>query len=134
MQQAANSGQLDETAASAKDGGRRPFNWRQRKKLVARRRELLDSYVQALGGPGRVGPILMAEVQRAVDMTQMAERMRKRALQGEAIDVGELVRLEGAVSRVIRSLNLPAANAAAPPAQTWQDFLAGHAASDGAEG
>jgi hypothetical protein len=98
------------------------LNWRHRK----RRKALIDGYVHALGGIERVNALQRVEIDRCVDMTLLAEAMRGRALRGEAIDIGDLTRLEGAVSRVIRSLNLPAPGTAAPPAQAWQDFLASH--------
>src|SRR5436309_1738836 len=90
------------------DSTRPPRNWRHRKLENARRRqekqrrkELIDGYVTALGAD-RISQIQMAEVMRVVDMTLLAEGMRARALRGEAIDIGDMVRLEGAVSRVIR--------------------------------
>jgi hypothetical protein len=98
------------------------------------RQEMIAAYVAALGGADRISPIQMAEVMRAVDMTLLAEGMRAKALRGEAIDIGDMVRLEGAVSRVIRSLNLPAPNAAAPGDDAWRKFLAGQHATTGEDG
>lgn len=127
-----NNGLEMQASSATKDSeepGSSGLNWRQRKKAnmrrqqeMQRRNQLVDGYVAALGGPDRVGPIVMTEVMRAVDMTQLAEGMRAKALRGDAIDIGELVRLEGAVSRVIRSLNLPPPGAA--PVPTLQDYVA----------
>ena len=98
-----------------------------------RRQQLVKAYVDALGGADHVSQIQMAEVMRVVDMTLLAQGMRTKALRGEAIDIGDLTRLEGAVSRVIRSLNLPPPGAA--PVQTFADYLAGqHAADNEGEG
>jgi hypothetical protein len=134
-----------QTASAPKDSsdgsdqpGASGLNWRQRKKAnmrrrqeIERRKQLVDGYVAALGGLDRVGALVRVEIERCVDMTLLAEGMRARALRGEAIDIGDLTRLEGAVSRVIRSLNLPPPGSAAP-VQTLADYL-GASASE-AEG
>ena len=120
----------------------RPRNWRHRKLENARRRQetqrrkdLTDGYVQALGGPDRINALQRVEIERAVDMSLLAEGMRARALRGEAIDIGDLTRLEGAVSRVVRSLNLPPPGSAAPGDDAWRKFLASqHAATTGEDG
>jgi hypothetical protein len=121
MQHSINTAQQD---GQPSGGG---LNWRQRKKATVRRQQLVAGYVAALGGADRISPIQMAEVMRAVDMTLLAEGMRAKALRGEAIDIGSMVRLEGAVSRVIRSLNLPPPGSAAP-VQTLQDHFRKRAA------
>src|SRR2546426_10081435 len=115
------------------DSTTRPRNWRHRKVENARRRhekqrrrELIDGYVARLGGADRISQIQMTEVMRVVDMTLLAEGMRAKALRGEAIDIGDMGRLEGAVSRVIRSLNLPSPNPAGP--MGLHDIVARHAA------
>ena len=100
-----------------------------RQQEIQRRRELIDGYVAALGGADRVNAIQMVEIERVVDMSLLAEAMRARALRGEAIDIGELVRLEGAVSRVIRSLNLPPPGAAPVPISTPEPTPTATAAS-----
>jgi hypothetical protein len=122
MQHSINTAQQDDEPG----GGR--LNWRQRKKATMRRQQLVAGYVQVLGGADRISSLQMAEVMRAVDMTLLAEGMRAKALRGEPIDIGDMIRLEGAVSRVIRSLNLPPPGAAAAPgdATVWRQFLASH--------
>jgi len=119
-------------ASTATKEGKPALNWRQRKKLVARRKQLadrrpqlIDEYVQELGSD-RVTALVRLEIERVVDMTLLAEGMRARALRGEAIDIGDLTRLEGAVSRMIRSLNLRPPGAAAPGDDAWRKFLANH--------
>jgi hypothetical protein len=109
------------------------LNWRQRKKVnmlrqqeTQRRRELVDGYVAALGGIERVNALVRVEIERVTDMTILAEGMRAKALRGETIDIGDLVRLEGTVSRLIRSLNLPPPGSAAPSDDAWRKFLASH--------
>jgi hypothetical protein len=90
------------------------LNWRQRKKAVARRKQLIDGYVAALGGSARVTATQMTDVERAVDMTMLALDMRTRALRGDKVAITDLVRLEGAADRAVRRLNLPAPGSAAP--------------------
>jgi hypothetical protein len=115
-----------------------PRKWRQRKlenarrrQEIERRKQLVDGYVQALG-IDRVNALVRVEIERCVDMTLLAEAMRAKALRGEAIDIGDLTRLEGAVSRVIRSLNLPPPGGAAP-VQSFADYLAGQDAATNEE-
>jgi hypothetical protein len=108
MQHSINTAQQDDKPGS---GG---LNWRQRKKANMRRQALVDGYVARLGGSDRVTALVRAEIERVVDMWLLAEGTRRRALRGEVIDIGDMIRLEGAVSRVIRSLNLPAPGATAP--------------------
>jgi hypothetical protein len=112
------------------------LNWRQRKKAnmrqqqeAQRRQELVDGIVQKLGGIERVDALQRVEIGRVVDMALLAEGTRAKALRGEAIDIGDMVRLEGALSRVLRSLNLPAPNAAAA-VPTLQDYLASKQAAE----
>jgi hypothetical protein len=97
--------------------------------LARRRRELVQSYVQALGGPGRVSPVQMVEVERAASLVLLAAEMREKALRGEAIEIADLTRLEGTASRVIRSLNIPPPGSAAPGDDAWRKFLADHQAA-----
>jgi hypothetical protein len=131
-----NTGWKMQTASAMKDEkpGSGGLNWRQRKKANMRRHALVDGYVAALGGADRVGTLVMVEIERCVDMTLLAEGMRAKALRGEAIDIGDLTRLEGAVSRVIRSLNIPPPGAAPPGDDAWRKFLAQHAPTDEGDG
>jgi hypothetical protein len=108
-------------------------NWRHRKADIARRqkmaeealarqqqamawrKDLIDSYIAALGGPDRVTAIQVQDAERAADMTALALNMRRRALRGDAtVKIADLTRLEGASDRARRRLNLPPPNAAAP--------------------
>jgi len=100
------------TAQPVSNGGVRPGAGRPVGSR-GRRQKLIDDYIAALGGIDRVTALVMVEIERCVDMTLLAEGMRAKALRGEEIEIGELVRLEGALSRVLRSLNIPPPNAAA---------------------
>jgi hypothetical protein len=86
-----------------------------------RRRELVNSYVQALGG--RVSPVQMVEIERAASLTLLAQNMRAAALRGEAIEISDLTRLEGTLDRAIRRLGIkPGATGA--PVMTLHDHAA----------
>jgi hypothetical protein len=122
------------------DSARPPRNWRHRKQENARRRhekqrrrELVDGWVQKLGGIERVDALVRVEIGRIVDMTLLAEGMRGRALRGEMVDIGNMIRLEGAISRIIRALVPPPG--AAPGDDAWRKFLASqHAATNEGDG
>jgi hypothetical protein len=118
-------------------------NWRHRKAAVARRKALEDesaarkpqlmaACVEAKGGAGRVGPLEMLDIERAVDLALMTAELRAEVRLGRA-KVSQLTTLEGHADRAWRRLNLPAPGAAAAPTQTLQDYLANHQAAE-AEG
>jgi hypothetical protein len=104
-------------------------NWRQRKKANERRaqamqwrQDLIDGYVQALGG--RVTAIQLQDVERCVDMTALALNMRRRALRGDAtVKIDDLTRLEGAADRAHRRLGIKS-GAAGAPVPSIHDYIA----------
>lgn len=106
-------------------GGRPPGINRRRKDLVA-------SFVQALGGPARVTPLQLVEIERAASLTLLAQEMRSRALRGEAIEITDLTRLEGTADRAVRRLNIPASGAVAP-VMNLHDHVARRAAERAAK-
>ena len=89
-----------------------------------RRRQLVSAYVAALGGKARLTEIQTQDVERAVDLIEMARSMRAAVRAGTA-KVSDLTRLEGAADRAVRRLNLPAPNAAVP---TLSQYLVEHEA------
>ena len=89
------------------------------------REQLVAAYVEALGGTDRVGPIVMQDVERAVDLVLLAREMRAAVRQGTA-KISDLTRLEGAADRAVRRLNLRPPKAAA--AIGLDDIVAKHAA------
>jgi hypothetical protein len=100
----------------AKNGGVRPGAGRppgSRSVRVVMREKLITAYVGALGGADRVGPIVMQDVERAVDLVMLARDMRAAVRQGTA-QVSDLTRLEGAADRAVRRLNLPAPGSTVP--------------------
>jgi hypothetical protein len=86
------------------------------------REKLIAAYVEALGG--NVGPIVLANVERAADLEMLAREMRDAVRRGVA-KVSDMTRLEGAADRAVRRLGLPAAKAAAP--MGLHDIVARHA-------
>jgi hypothetical protein len=116
MQHDSNSAQLP------KAGDKPGLNWRQRKKLVARRKQLeeeaaarkpqmIQAYVDALGG--NVTEIQRADIERAIDLTLIASELRTAVRLGTA-KVSQLTTLEGHADRARRRLGLPEPGNAAP--------------------
>jgi hypothetical protein len=123
-----------QTASATKDSEGDGLNWRQRKKLVARRKQLeeeaaarkpalIEAYVQALGGPGRVTALQMADIERAIDLATIASETREAVRLGKA-RLEDMARIEVAADKARRRLNLPAPGKAAPEQRTLQDYLA----------
>jgi hypothetical protein len=97
-----------------------------------RRRELVASFVEALGG--RISPVQKVEVERCASLLILAEDMRAKAFRGENVSTSDLSRLEGTCLRALQRLNLPTPGRAAP-VQTLEDYLASkQAAAEEAEG
>jgi len=91
-----------------------------------RRKELVDGYVTALGG--RVTPLVMADIERAVDLLMLARAARIALLKGEG-NINATVKIENAADRAMRRLNLPAAGAGGnEPVADLQAYLATKAA------
>jgi hypothetical protein len=78
-----------------------------------RRRDLVNFYVDALGGLDKITPVQAADVRRAAELTALAEETRGKALREgtSAIDLASLVRLEGAASRAVKALGIVSARA-----------------------
>jgi hypothetical protein len=125
----------------------KPLNWRQRKLLVARRKQLeeesaarkpqlIDAFVQALGGRDRIGPLVMLDIERAVDLTLMAAELRTAVRLGTA-RMSQLTTLEGHADRAVRRLNLPEPGRSkvsrygkAEPVPTLHDYFADQQGED----
>jgi hypothetical protein len=93
--------------------------------LVARRRrELIEIYTIALGGPASLSAGQWIDIRKAAELTALAEQARARAMREGATGAGELtamVRLEGMAARAVRALNIK-------PAQPKPPSLAEHLA------
>jgi hypothetical protein len=85
------------------------------------RQEMVAAYVSVLGGKAHVGPIVMQDIERAVDLVLLARDMRAAVRQGTA-KVSDLTRMESTADRAVRRLGLPAAGAAVP-VQTLHDIM-----------
>jgi hypothetical protein len=93
-----------------------------------RRRDLIESYVGALGGWRAVTDAQLSDIRRAAELTAIAEQARAAALQDGAvtIDLGGLIKIEGAADRAVRRLGI---KSAAPKQQTLEEYLASRQAS-----
>jgi hypothetical protein len=94
--------------------------------LVARRRrELIEIYTIAMGGPASLGPGQKIDVRKAAELTALAEAARARAMREGATGAGELtamVRLEGMAARAVRALNIKPQTA--QPKPSLADYVA----------
>jgi hypothetical protein len=94
------------------------------RRCAARRvRDLTASFVAALGGASCVDAALMVNVKAAAELVCAAETARARMLRGETIDLGELVKLQNAADRAVRSLAIPP-GAAKPRPPSLAEHLA----------
>jgi hypothetical protein len=125
-------------SSATKDSDQPALNWRQRKKLVARRQQeierrqrMIADYVGRLGGD--VSEIQRRNVERVVDLELLAAMARAAALRGEE-SLGNVTRLEIQASKAVRMLGLPAVPGAEPdrragrgrPGPMLADFIASH--------
>lgn len=85
-----------------------------------RRRDLILTYTDALGGADKVSAATVNDIVRAVDLVIIAEQARAKALRGADVDLGDLTRLEGAADRAVRRL---AIKPGAAPAMTLAEHL-----------
>jgi hypothetical protein len=97
-----------------------------------RRRELVASFVEALGG--RISPVQKVEVERCASLLILAEDMRAKAFRGENVSISDLSRLEGTCLRALQRLNLPPSGSAAPVQQSLADYLASKQAAAETDG
>jgi hypothetical protein len=82
-----------------------------------RRRDLIDSFVDALVGRGEdvSSPVLLAQVRAAAELVVACEMCRAALLNGQPTNMHELLRLEGCASRAIRALGLRIEDRTGPP-------------------
>ena len=83
-------------------------------------RDLTAAFLSALGNP--VDIALQAQAVAAAEMTAIAELMRERTLQGDEVDLVQLVRLQGAADRATRKLGLDA-HKREPAGPSLQEYL-----------
>jgi hypothetical protein len=75
-----------------------------RTEIARRRRDLIEALVAALGG--KPSDVAMLDVRRAAELTAIAEEARRQALQGAAVDLAALARIEGTADRAVRRLGI----------------------------
>ncbi len=85
-----------------------------RSKAAKRAKELAASFVAQLGKAAADGAAALAAVQKAAELFVVAEELRARALRGETVDLGELVKVEGIADRAVRALGLDRRRELAP--------------------
>jgi hypothetical protein len=76
-----------------------------------RRRDLVATFMAALGGPSVVNDLTQVTVRKAAELVVLAEATRANMLNGVPTDMLALVRLEGVAARAIKVLGLRAENA-----------------------
>jgi hypothetical protein len=90
-----------------------------RTQTARRRREMIDVYTAALGGPAALSEGQQIDIRKAAELTALAEQARARAMREGFADAGELsamVRLESTAARAVRALNIRSgANEPKPP-------------------
>jgi hypothetical protein len=69
-----------------------------------RRRDLVATFMDALGGPSVVNDL--TQVRKAAELTALAEATRARMLLGAVTDITALIRIEGEARRACRALGL----------------------------
>jgi hypothetical protein len=94
-----------------------------------RRRDLVEAFMAALGGPSGVNDLTQVMVRRAAELTTAVEMARADMLNGVPTDMLALVRLEGVAARAVRVLGIKteppvsknAARVAAIREQRWAE-------------
>jgi hypothetical protein len=103
--------------------------------LVARRRrELIDIYAAALGGPAGLSAGQQIDIRKAAELTALAEAARGKAMREGLTDAAEMsamVRLESTAARAVRALNITAGGASKP--RSLADHIAARAAKAAGE-
>jgi hypothetical protein len=73
-----------------------------------RRRDLVEAFVRALGGPEAVSDLTLVQVRKASELVALAEATRAAALTGglQGLDISGLIKIENAAARAVRLLGL----------------------------
>jgi hypothetical protein len=82
-----------------------------------RRRDLIDSFLAGLveRGEDTSSPVLLAQVRAAAELVVACEMCRAALLNGQAVNMEQLLRLEGCSARAIRALGLRVEDRAGQP-------------------
>jgi hypothetical protein len=107
-----------------------------RTRRARRRRQLIATWSNDLGGDGALSETQRTDIRRAAELAALAEDCRALAMQegspGGPGVLSVLIKLEGTLARAMKRLNLPTPGAA--PVPTLKDYLAAKAAAKEAEG
>jgi cobalamin-dependent methionine synthase I len=71
-----------------------------------RRRDLVATFMAALGGPSVVNDLTQVTVRKAAELVVLAEATRAGMLNGVVTDITALIRIEGEARRACRALGL----------------------------
>jgi hypothetical protein len=74
--------------------------------MERRRRDLVETFMAALGGPSVVNELTQVTVRKAAELVVLAEATRAGMLNGVVTDITALIRIEGEARRACRSLGL----------------------------
>jgi hypothetical protein len=99
-----------------------------------RRRELIDVYTAALGGPAGLSEGQLIDIRRAAELVALAEAARAKAMRegtGDASELSAMVRLESTAARAVRLLNIAAGGVSKP--RSLADHIAARAAKAAGE-
>jgi hypothetical protein len=91
-----------------------------RLRSVRRAKALVREFIAALGG--KPAPHQLILVRSAAELTAIAEQARATHLAGGPVALNDVIRMEGAMARAIRALNLPDNVRSSGP--TLDEFLA----------
>ena len=80
-----------------------------------RRRDLVETFMAALGGPSVVNELTQVTVRKAAELVVLAEATRAGMLNGGVTDIVGLIRIEGEARRACRALGLKIEAASGPP-------------------
>jgi hypothetical protein len=72
------------------------------------RLRLLEKQFRAQVGEAADTPVMTLAIRRAAELQLLTETMRAAMIRGEAVDVSNLLRLEGVAARALAALRLPA--------------------------
>jgi hypothetical protein len=77
-----------------------------RRAVDRRRKDLVEAFVNALGGEQACSDLTLVAVRRAAELQAMCEMARANMLNGQPTDMLALIRLEGCASRAVRLLGI----------------------------
>jgi hypothetical protein len=92
--------------------------------------DLFEAYLKALGQP--TDPVLIANILAAAELKASAEILRAKLLAGAAVDLDQVIKVEGLASRSERKLGLDQRQRGQQPAESYASLSARIQAEEGA--